>query len=173
MDNGGGDEYSIVFSSAGVYVRGFDHHSELNTYSQSDTGALWPGLTDGLPAPFHPYVADPAFRHDEEPTMTVCLWRLSTDSGWHTSRTVHLDEEDSNGDGSDWMFGHLIDWSAESMAEHYRDYFDLPDDPDHAVLHAIMDGTPITAGLVYQLNPDIDLAIVIEEAAICGIPASF
>ncbi|MFD6357964.1 hypothetical protein [Nocardia tengchongensis] len=78
-----------------------------------------------------------------------------------------------NGDGSDWLFGQLIDWSAESMSEHYRDYFDLPADPDHAVLQAIMDGTPITAGLVCRLNPDIDLAIVIEEAAICGIPASF
>ncbi|APA96960.1 hypothetical protein NS506_02900 [Nocardia seriolae] len=40
MDNGAGDEYSIVFSSAGTYVRGFDHYSELNTYGQSDTGEL-------------------------------------------------------------------------------------------------------------------------------------
>ncbi|OJF81946.1 hypothetical protein [Nocardia seriolae] len=173
MDNGAGDEYSIVFSSAGTYVRGFDHYSELNTYGQSDTGELWPGLTDGLPAPFHPYVTDAAFRFDEEPTMTVCLWRLSTDSGWQTGQTVQLDEEDLNGDGSDWLFDQLIDWSAEPKADHYRRYFDLPADPDHAALHAIMEGAPITADLVHRLNPHIDLAIVTEEAAISGIPVSF
>ncbi|MFE3187586.1 hypothetical protein ACFXHA_01170 [Nocardia sp. NPDC059240] len=173
MDNGAGDEYSIVFNSAGVYVRGFDHHSELNTYGQNDTGELWPGLTDGLPTPFHPYVTDAAFRFDEEPTMTVCLWRLSTDSEWHTSQTIHPAVENLNGDGSDWLFDQLIDWSAETKADHYRRYFDLPANPDQAALQEIMEGRQITADLVYRLNSGIDLAIVTEEAAISGIPVGF
>ncbi|MTE14106.1 hypothetical protein [Nocardia aurantiaca] len=78
-----------------------------------------------------------------------------------------------NGDGSDSLFDQLIDWSAESKADNYRRYFDLPADPEHAALHAIMEGAPIMADLVYRLNPDIDLAIVTEEAAISGIPVSF
>ncbi|MEU1208631.1 hypothetical protein [Nocardia sp. NPDC005825] len=173
MDNGAGDEYSIVFSNAGVYVRGFDHHSELNTHGQSESGELWSGLTDGLPAPFRPYVTEAAFRLDEEPTMTACLWRLSTDSDWQTSQTVHYDDEDLNGDGSDWLFDQLIDWSAEAKADHYLRYFDLPTAPDHGALQAIMDGAPITTDLVYRLNPGIDLAIVAEEAAITGIQVDY
>ncbi|MFE4462313.1 hypothetical protein ACFROC_33590 [Nocardia tengchongensis] len=173
MDNGAGDEYSIVFSPGGVYVRGFDHHSELNTYGRTDSGELWPGLTDGLPDQFHSYVTDEAFRFDEEPTMTVCLWRLSTDSSWQTSQNVEYDDKDLNGDGSDWLFDPLIDWSLASRVDHYRSYFDMSTDPDHAALHAIMEGAPINAALVHQLNPDIDLAIVAEEAAITGLTLAF
>nr|WP_218824409.1 hypothetical protein [Asanoa hainanensis] len=48
MANGSGDEWSIVFSTAGAFVRGFDHESAMspavNDYE------LWPGLLTGLPS---------------------------------------------------------------------------------------------------------------------------
>nr|WP_327070852.1 MULTISPECIES: hypothetical protein [unclassified Kitasatospora] len=40
MRNGSGDEYSIVFAPAGVYIRGFDHESPMSPYA-ADGG--WPG----------------------------------------------------------------------------------------------------------------------------------
>ncbi|QFZ72233.1 hypothetical protein GFH48_02255 [Streptomyces fagopyri] len=51
--NGSGDEYSIVFSAAGVYVRGFDHESAarfatLPSTSNPRSGSP-PPLTDQHP----------------------------------------------------------------------------------------------------------------------------
>src|SRR5580765_5691707 len=51
MRNGSGDEYSIMFSSAGAYVRGFDHESSLSPWGQSPP-AIVPGLVDGVPDAF-------------------------------------------------------------------------------------------------------------------------
>ncbi|MFD4814922.1 hypothetical protein [Streptomyces sp. NPDC058418] len=40
MCNGSGDEYSIVFSAVGAYVRGFDHESPMSPYAHD--GEPWP-----------------------------------------------------------------------------------------------------------------------------------
>ncbi len=42
MRNGSGDEYSIVFSAAGAYIRGFDHESPMSPYNDDDRDP-WPG----------------------------------------------------------------------------------------------------------------------------------
>src|SRR5215216_4423547 len=47
MRNGSGDEYSIVFSPAGAYVRGFDHESSMSPYAHEDH-ELWPGVLDSV-----------------------------------------------------------------------------------------------------------------------------
>jgi hypothetical protein len=52
MSNGSGDEYSIVFTDTGVFIRVFDHESQMTPYANDDH-ALWPRLLDGLP-PFPP-----------------------------------------------------------------------------------------------------------------------
>jgi hypothetical protein len=50
MNNGSGDEYSIVFTPAGVFIRGFDHESPMSP--AVNDGELWPGLLDRLPDVF-------------------------------------------------------------------------------------------------------------------------
>ncbi|WP_459547551.1 hypothetical protein [Nocardia sp. X0981] len=47
MSNGSGDEYSIVFSVAGAYVRGFSHESLMSPYANDCEP--WPGVEDGVP----------------------------------------------------------------------------------------------------------------------------
>jgi hypothetical protein len=49
MRNGSGDGYSIVFSAAGAYVRGFAHESAMSPYG--DDGP-WPGVLDSVPEAF-------------------------------------------------------------------------------------------------------------------------
>lgn len=39
MRNGSGDEYAIVFSAAGAYIRGFDHEAVMSPYAV--TACLW------------------------------------------------------------------------------------------------------------------------------------
>ncbi len=75
MCNGSGDDRFIVFSAAGVYVRGFDH--------ETPSGSR---VIDAAPAAFGTYVAEPAFAdHDGSALATVCFWREPHDSDWGVS----------------------------------------------------------------------------------------
>ena len=62
MRNGAGDEYSIVFSAAGAYVRGFDHESPMSPYAQDGP---WPGVLDEVPDVFRRCVEEPAFSDED------------------------------------------------------------------------------------------------------------
>ncbi|PPA38178.1 hypothetical protein BF14_033785 [Streptomyces griseus] len=44
MDNGSGDDFSVLFAQAGVLVRGFDHESEMSPYGTDDE-QVWPSST--------------------------------------------------------------------------------------------------------------------------------
>lgn len=85
MDNGSGDEYSIVFTAAGAFIRGFDHESPMSPYGDDDY-ATWPGLVETVPREFAAQLTEPAFCHDGGAgpflTATVCLWRLHEDPVW-------------------------------------------------------------------------------------------
>jgi hypothetical protein len=59
MRNGSGDEYAIVFSVAGAYVRGFDHESPMSPYANE--GEPWPGVIDEVPELFKSFVEESAF----------------------------------------------------------------------------------------------------------------
>ncbi|MGW1666599.1 hypothetical protein [Streptomyces microflavus] len=60
MDNGSGDDFSVLFTPAGVLVRGFDHGSEMSPYGTDDEQP-WPGVIDEVPASLRPLLDDPAF----------------------------------------------------------------------------------------------------------------
>lgn len=47
MRNGSGDEWSIVCSPVGAFIRGFDHESPISPAVNDDE--LWPGLVDSVP----------------------------------------------------------------------------------------------------------------------------
>ncbi len=63
--NGSGDEFDIVFSPAGAYIRGFDHESPMSPYADD---AVWPGVLDSVPETFRAYVEDP------RSSTTACPW---------------------------------------------------------------------------------------------------
>ncbi|MFF7730914.1 hypothetical protein [Streptomyces sp. NPDC008001] len=58
MDNGSGDDFSVLFTRAGVLVRGFDHESEMSPYATDDE-QVWPGVIDEVPAALRPLLDDP------------------------------------------------------------------------------------------------------------------
>lgn len=72
MRNGSGDEFDVVFSPAGTYIRGFDHESAMSPYVDDEP---WPGVVDSVPEVFRRYVEEPAFPDGGVPTVTACLWR--------------------------------------------------------------------------------------------------
>ena len=161
MRNGSGDEYSVVFSEAGAFIRGFDHESPLSPWGM-DSPAVVPGLVDGVPAALRQFVDEPAFADDGVPSITVCLWREPEDSEWHFGAP----EEESDG-GAGWLFEQL-DGKAATYAAFAEINFEVS--LDTADVQAVLDHRPLTSELVTRLNPECDVDAVVEEAGSMGYP---
>lgn len=107
--DGGGDEWSIIFSdTAGVFIRGFAHESDLSTYNDDD---YWPGLVGDLPEAFRSDLKNPDLYgyYDGAPQMTVCVWRGPADVAWRHGSPERT-QWGYHGDGGEHLFDPLIDW---------------------------------------------------------------
>ncbi|MFD5857593.1 hypothetical protein [Streptomyces chartreusis] len=168
MRSGSGDEYSIVFSPVGAYVRGFDHESPMSPYMEDEP---WPGVLDQVPDVFRPYVEEPAFSdEDGMPIVTACMWRELADDAWKTGAIDFPDEATDDLDGSGHLFQLLVDRSPEAFQRWAEDYYEVPVDLE-AVRH-VFSSRPLTEEVVRALNPKISLAHLAEDTAEIGYPRS-
>lgn len=156
MDNGSGDAYSIAFTTAGAFIRGFDHESPMSPAAHHEK--LWPGLIDTVPAVFAAQVGEPSFGFEGHLEATVCLWRLTTDDRWHAGDIVFPPGADP--DGANWLFQLVVDPSG--YAAWARGYFER--EIDEAAVAEILAGRPHTVELFRRLNPEISLADIADLA---------
>jgi len=168
MRNGAGDEYSIVFSAAGAYVRGFDHESPMSPYAQDGP---WPGVLDEVPDVFRPCVEEPAFSdEDGMPVVTACTWREAGDDRWRVGSIDFPQRENEDPDGAGYLFRLLLDRSPEAFQQWAQDYYEVPVDLE-AVRH-IFSSRPLTEGVISALNAEIDLDDLVQDVAGTGYPTS-
>jgi hypothetical protein len=165
MDNGSGDAYSIAFSPAGGFLRGFDHESPMSPYA-SDDHAPWPGLTTGIPPSLAGHLDEPAFSGDGCLLATVCLWREATDDRWHAGDVSYPEAGDP--DGSGWMFAVLLDPTSASYADFAADYYEKT--IDRAAVADFWTARKLTADLLRRLNPEMTPASLIPDLARIGWP---
>lgn len=165
MDNGGGDSYSVVFSAAGAYIRGFDHASPMSPYAGD--GTPWPGVVDTVPEVFRSCVEDPAFRQEGVPLITVCLWRETADGEWRTGE-VDFDGGRSVPDGSDWLFRRLVEGTPQKYRAWAQRYYGTPVDLDAVI--DVYELRPLTPDVVAVLNPVVTLAQLGDTIASIGYP---
>lgn len=166
MRNGSGDEYSIVFSAAGAYVRGFDHEAPMSPYAND--GEVWPGVIDGVPSAFRSCVEEPAFTdEDHVPVVTACVWRETADSRW-SHGTIDFPAGYDDPDGANRLFHLLADPSPEAYQRFAEDYYEVPVNLE-AVRH-VYALRPLTPALVSSLNAATSLADVAEEIGEIGYP---
>ncbi|MFP1628996.1 hypothetical protein ACLB9X_28370 [Streptomyces sp. 5K101] len=164
MRNGGGDEFDVVFSPAGAYIRGFDHESPMSPY---DGDVVWPGVVDAVPEVFRSCVEEPAFSHGYMPLVTACLWREAGDDSWHTG-PVEYPEGEADPDGSGWLFELLVDPTPEAFQSFAEDYYEQP--VDIKPVRHIYEERPLTEDVVARLNPRASFADVMAEVAATGYP---
>ncbi|MFB7112597.1 hypothetical protein [Streptomyces sp. NPDC056190] len=158
MRDGSGDEYSIVFSPAGAYVRGFAHESPMSPYAEDGP---WPGVLDEVPDVFRPCVEEPAFSdEDGMPVITACMWRETGDDGWTAGAIDFPDEATEDPDGAGHLFHLLVDRSPEAFQQWAEDYYEVPVDLE-AVRH-VFSSRPLTEQVVRALNSEITLADLAE-----------
>ncbi|MEV7525379.1 hypothetical protein [Streptomyces sp. NPDC091371] len=168
MRNGSGDEYSIVFSAAGAYVRGFDHEAPMSPYGND--GEPWPGVIDDVPEDFRPYVEEPAFTdEDDVPVVTACLWRGTTDDRWQHG-VIDFPTGWSDPDGATGLFELLVDRSPEAFQRFAEDYYEVPVDLD--AVRDVYDLRPLSQKLVSTLNAEATLADLAEDITEIGYPPS-
>lgn len=166
MRNGSGDEYSIVFSAVGVYVRGFCHESPMSPYGND--GEPWPGVIDEVPELFEPFVEEPAFTdEDEVPVVTACLWRGATDDRWHHG-AIDFPEGAADPDGATSLFELLVDRSPEAFQRVAEDYYEVSVDLG-AVGH-VFALRPLDQELVSLLNPEVSLTDLAQDISEIGYP---
>lgn len=167
MRNGSGDEYSIVFSAAGAYIRGFDHESVMSPYGNDGP---WPGVLDSVPGVFRHCVEEPAFcDEDGMPVVTACLWREAGDDRWRVGEIEYPDGE-SDPDGAAHLFGLLVEPSAEAFRRFAEDYYEVPVDLDAVRhVHALR---PLTQAVVTALNADLTLKDLAEDLAASRYPSA-
>lgn len=167
MYDGAGNEYSVVFTAAGAYVRGFDHESPMSPYA-TDDNEPWPGVLDTVPGVFRECVEEPAFSDETDtPCVTVCLWRQHGDTVWRHG-DIAFPDGDQNADGADWLFALLTDRKPEAFQEWAQDYYEQPVDLE-AVRH-VYAGQPLTEAVVTTLNPATTLAAVADLVVAAGYP---
>ncbi|MFG2987176.1 hypothetical protein ACGFYQ_39050 [Streptomyces sp. NPDC048258] len=166
MRNGSGDEYSIVFSAAGVYVRGFDHASRMSPYGHDDEP--WPGVIDDVPEVFKPFVEEPAFTdEDGVPVVTACLWREGTDDQWRHG-TIDFPSNHADPDGATGLFQLLVDRSPEAFQRFAEDYYEVSVDLEAVSdLYALR---PLDQELVSSLNVEVTLADLAQDISEIGYP---
>ncbi|MET9116085.1 hypothetical protein ABZX38_18085 [Streptomyces longwoodensis] len=166
MRNGSGDEYSIVFSAAGVYVRGFCHESPMSPYGND--GEPWPGVIDEVPECFKSFVEEPAFNDEDDiPVVTACLWRGATDNRWHHG-AIEFPENAGDPDGATGLFELLVDRTPEAFQRFAEDFYEVSVDLG-AVSH-VYALRPLSQELVSLLNPEVSLTDLAQDISEIGYP---
>ncbi|MEV7550183.1 hypothetical protein AB0N89_11210 [Amycolatopsis sp. NPDC089917] len=159
MDNGSGDDFTVLFTSSGVLVHGFDHESPMSPYAADDE-RVWPGVIDDVPAALRSLLEDPSFHEEgiDVPRVTACLWWEHGDTAWHTGSAITFPTESESPDGAGFLFELLVGRSPEAVRSHFEDYYERPV-PLDAIRH-VLDGNPLTPAVAVALNP----AMLSDEA---------
>ncbi|MET7638890.1 hypothetical protein [Streptomyces sp. NPDC005438] len=168
-DNGAGDTILAFFDHHGAFVRAFDHEADTSPYA---TGALWPGLLDGLPERFQPLTTVPELEDEDweadedAPSITLALW--STGDGWRHGSPGPA------GDGgvprpTTWMF-HLLagDFTAPTIAEDLGRDIGVEVAPE--ALDPLLALRPLTRDRVLAVNPEPNWEVLVRVAEYAGHP---
>lgn len=163
MRNGSGDSWYCVFSSTGVFLKGFDHESEMSPWNREDE-RVWPGVLDDVPPVFQACATEPAFSMGD---TTYCVWRENGESQWHIGNVSFPGGNDP--DGPAWMLS-ILDGNPATYQKWAKEYYDRTLHAD--AIKRIYEGIPLAPDMVRELNPAIEFEGVLADAAEIGYPTS-
>jgi hypothetical protein len=147
LDNGSGDNYFLVFSKAGAFLKGFDHESEMTPWA-FDPIRIWPGVLSGVPEEFQTYLTEPAF--DMEST-TFCIWRRPGDHFWQRGEIEFPDLTDDP-DGSQSLLW-MLDGNPSTYVKFAKDYYEKEVSLDS--VQAIYGLAPLRPDIIAALNSEL------------------
>lgn len=161
FDNWGGNTGFGVFTGAGAFVRLFDHESPLSPYDLDET---WPGLLEGIPAPFTDYVERIDLGDEPDcPCITTVAWNVG--DGWRSTAPEPL--EDGGVPDDSWMIDALFEQPPEFGTETPWLAYGVSLPPE--VVAPFVALGPVTTEQVRAVAADAHLARVAAVAADVGV----
>ncbi|WP_405828020.1 hypothetical protein [Streptomyces sp. NBC_01176] len=160
MRNESGAEYSIVFSAAEVYVRGFDHESPMSPYGTAACpGREW--STKSLIAQAFRRGAV-LHRRGRRPCRDGLL--VAVGHGRPVApRDDRFPPRAVDPDGATGLFGLLTDRSPEAFQPFTEDCYDVP--AGLAAVRHVHALRPLSRQLVSSLNPAVSLAGLAQDVS--------
>ncbi|MEV0373432.1 hypothetical protein AB0I10_27075 [Streptomyces sp. NPDC050636] len=170
MNNGQGDDFSLVLVPAGACLRGFDHESPMSPYAgDGDRDGPWPGICDGIPDELRTAgITEPAFcDEDGLPRVTACVWRTPDSPVWRAG-DIDFPTGHPDPDGSDRLFRLLVDPTPDAYHAFARVHHEaLPDLSAVQHLYALR---PLTSEVIAALNPEVTLDALHDDIETIGYP---
>lgn len=158
MRDGCGDEWFLLFDSAGAVIKGLAHESVL-----AQQTAFAARIQQVVPPEFGPFLREAAFTMER---ASFCLWRRHKEDAWNVvSPGGGLPPGD--GDGSAGLLA-ILDGDPATYQGWARDYHER--EVALAAVRAIYGHTPLGVDLLRELNPDLTSGDVAAEAAEIGYP---
>jgi hypothetical protein len=161
MRDGCGDDYFILFTAAGVALKGYAHESPMAAYNVANRKP-WPGVLDEVPTAFADFLNEPAFSMNE---TTFCLWRRKQDRTWKRGDIEFPPGNDP--DGSERMLT-ILDGDPRTYQRFCCEYYE--ESPPLKCIRAIYEHQPLTPKLVAALNSQVTLAALREDVAEIAYP---
>lgn len=161
MRNGCGDEFFVLFNSAGCFLKGFAHESAMSSWG-TENQQPWDGLLNGLPKEFEEAAKEPAFSMEN---ISFCIWRNNSDENWQSGNFEFDGDEDP--DGSEYLL-ELFDCNPASYKEFAADYHEL--DVDLSLISKIYNHEILTENTISALNPDANFEELVLELKEIGYP---
>jgi len=160
MRNGEGDGWYCIFGLRGALLKGFDHECEM--WSLTDP-KVWPGVLDGVPEKFRPFLAEPAFSMKG---TTFCIWRSTEDTQWNAGEIFYPDGDDP--DGSKWMLS-ILDGNPRTYTAWAEIYYECS--LALSAVQQIYGFVPLIPKLAQELNATVQFECVLSDAVEIGYPS--
>ena len=156
MRDGSGDDWFLLFSSAGAILKGFAHESPMAA------GPVWPGVLSDVPTAFSRFLSEPAFAMED---TTFCLWHTIADSQWRKGNVAFPLGLDP--DGSAELL-YILDGKPETYQQWAEEYYEV--EVSLAAVKHVYAHLPLTAKIVAELNAGIGLADLAADITEIGYP---
>jgi len=173
MRDGSGDEWFILFSSAGAAIKGFAHEkSAMSAVAREKTFtpslqrglALYPGMLTGFPDELAALLTEPAFSME---ATTFLVWRLASAPAWQIGDVAWPSGDDP--DGSEDLLA-LLSGDPEQYASWASEYFGSEVRADDVAL--VFAHRPLDEALLARLGSERTLEDLADDLAEIGYPAA-
>ncbi len=156
MRDGSGDEWFLLFDSAGAAMKGFAHETLMAAASP------WPGVISEVPPTFARFLNEPAFSLED---TTFCIWRSLSDNQWQRGKIGYPDGDDPDG-SADLLF--ILDGRPQTYREWAEEYYGA--EVSLAAVKHIYEHHHLTPEVVAELNEQVTLESLKGDLEEIGYP---
>lgn len=135
IDNGSGDELTVLFSETGIIIKGFDHENELNPFAYDQCGR---DIFSGMPEELSCLLTE-----EEKFSTTFCTWYLYSTEKWYQN------EFPENDGGKSYLMGYIHS-NVQSFTEWAEEYYDKQFSPD--IMEKIFSGKELSDNEIIEIK---------------------